>query len=73
MFGRQAITTDLRTEQYVNDPFETNEDRAALFARGTSQDGTVRWSHSLLDADLFIQEAALPIESYRQSGWLAFS
>ena len=61
MFGRRAIIADWAAERELDDAFETDEERP-------------EWrSYSQLDVDLGIQASPLPIDGYRQSGWLAFA
>ena len=73
MRGWKAIINDSTIDESLTDPFRTDDDRAGLDASGSSLDPTDRWSYSLLDADLVIQGSSLPIDSYRQTGWLAFA
>ena len=72
MRGWKAIITDSAADEYLTDPFRT-DDRASPYAPGAVEDPTDRWSYSLLDADLAIHGSSLPIDSYRQTGWLAFA
>jgi hypothetical protein len=72
MLGWNEITTDPESEQYLSDPFTTDDDSASLFALGASADGAIRESYVLLDADLVIQELSLPIDGCRHTGWLTF-
>ena len=73
MLGWTEITTDAESEQFENDPFTTDEDSASLLDLGAGVDGAIRRSYSLLDADLVIQELALPIDGFRPTGWLTFA
>ena len=73
MLGWTEITTDSAAEQYLSDPFTTDEDSASLLALGANADGAIRESYLLLDADLVIQDRSLPIDGYRRTGWLTFA
>jgi hypothetical protein len=73
MLGWTEITTDPESEQYLSDPFTTDEASASLFALGARADGAIRESYVLLDADLVIQELSLPIDGCRHTGWLTFA
>ena len=73
MSGWKAIVTESAADEYLTDPIRTDEDRAGFYAPVAVEDPTDRWSYSLLDADLAIHGSSLPIDSYRQSGWLAFA
>jgi hypothetical protein len=73
MLGWTEITTDPESEQYLSDPMTTDEDSASLFALGASAGGAIRESYILLDADLVIQEFALPIDGRHHAGWLIFA
>jgi hypothetical protein len=73
MLGWNEITTDPESEQYLSDPYTTDEDSASLFALGASADGAIRESHILLDADLVIRGMSLPVDGYRHTGWLTFA
>jgi hypothetical protein len=73
MLGWSEITTDPESEQFLNDPFTTDEDSASLLELGANVDGEIRGSYSLLDADLVIQESLLPIDRYQHTGWLLFA
>jgi hypothetical protein len=70
MLGWSEITTDPESEQYLSDPFTTDEDSATLFELGADADEAVRGSYGLHDADLLIQEPMLPIGAYRHTAWL---
>ena len=71
MHGWSAATTDAATEQDLSDRFTVDGHAEALYAAGAGRDGIVGRSWRLLDADLYLHEVALPIDGYRQSGWLA--
>jgi len=73
MLGWSEITTDPESEQFLNDPFTTDEDSASLLELGANADGAIRKSYSLLDADLVIQESMPPIEDCQHTGWLLFA
>jgi hypothetical protein len=73
MFGRRAIIADWAAEQELNDAFATDRDSDGAFGLRTHEDGMVQRSYGVLDADLSLQASPLPIDGYRQSGWLAFA
>ena len=73
MFGRRAIIADWAAEQELNDAFATDRDGDWAFGQGAPGDGMVQRSYGVLDADLRMQVSPLPIDGYRQSGWLAFA
>ena len=70
MLGWTEITADLEFEQYLSDPFTTDEDSAALLALGARVDGAIRESYMLLDADLVIRDVSLSVGEYTHVGWL---
>jgi hypothetical protein len=73
MFGRRAVIVDWTAEQELNDAFVTDRDSEGAFRRVAHEDGADRWSYGALDVDLSMQPSPLPIDGYRQSGWLAFA
>jgi hypothetical protein len=73
MFGRRTIITDWAAEQELNDPFPTDRGSEGAFGQRPYEGEVDRCSHGELHADLGIQTSALPIDGYRQSGWLAFA
>jgi hypothetical protein len=73
MFGRRAVIVDWAAEQDLNDAFATDRDGEGAFGRGAHEDGAARWSYGVLDTSLSVQASPLPVDGYRQSGWLAFA